>query len=61
MEDAGLDIELVEQPVPAADIDGLKMVTDNVSIPVLADESVFSPKDAMTILQNVQQISLILS
>lgn len=51
MEDAGLDIELVEQPVPAADIDGLKMVTDNVSIPVLADESVFSPKDAMTILQ----------
>jgi o-succinylbenzoate synthase len=52
MEDAGLDIEFVEQPVEAHDIEGLKYVTDNVSIPVLADESVFSPKDAFTILQN---------
>ena len=52
MEDAGLDIEFVEQPVEAHDIDGLKYVTDNVSIPVLADESVFSPHDALTILQN---------
>lgn len=51
MEDEGLDIEFVEQPVAAHDIDGLKYVTDNVSIPVLADESVFSPADALTILQ----------
>ncbi|WP_353093258.1 dipeptide epimerase [Tissierella praeacuta] len=51
MEDAGLDIEFVEQPVEASDIDGLKFVTDNVSIPVLADESVFSPQNALTILQ----------
>jgi len=51
MEDEGLDIELVEQPVIAHDIAGLKYVTDNVSIPVLADESVFSPLDALTILQ----------
>lgn len=51
MEDAGLNIEFVEQPVIAHDIDGLKYVTDNVSIPVLADESVFSPEDAITILQ----------
>ena len=52
MEDAGLDIEFVEQPVEAHDIEGLKFVTNNVSIPVLADESVFSPMDALTILQN---------
>ncbi len=51
MEDEGLDIEFVEQPVIAHDIDGLKYVTDNVSIPLLADESVFSPEDALTILQ----------
>lgn len=51
MEDAGLKIELVEQPVPAHDFEGLKLVTDNVSIPVLADESVFSPMDAMKIIQ----------
>ena len=51
MEDAGLQIEFVEQPVLAHDIDGLKFVTDNVYIPVLADESVFSPMDALNILQ----------
>lgn len=51
MEDEGLDIELVEQPVIAHDVAGLKFVTDNVSIPVLADESVFSPLDALNILQ----------
>jgi L-Ala-D/L-Glu epimerase len=51
MEDQGLDIEFVEQPVAAHDIEGLKFVTDNVSIPVLADESVFSPEDALNILQ----------
>lgn len=51
MEDEGLDIEFVEQPVVAHDIEGLKLVTDNISIPVLADESVFSPEDALKILQ----------
>ncbi|WP_313339155.1 dipeptide epimerase [Sedimentibacter sp.] len=51
MEDEGLDIEFVEQPVIAHDIAGLKYVTDNVSIPVLADEAVFSPEDALKIMQ----------
>lgn len=51
MEDAGLNIEFVEQPVEAHDIDGLKFVTDNVAIPVMADESVFSPADAVKIMQ----------
>ncbi|QZY54448.1 dipeptide epimerase [Crassaminicella profunda] len=51
MEDAGLCIEFVEQPVAAHDFEGLKLVTDNISIPVLADESVFSPMDAMKIIQ----------
>lgn len=51
MEYAGLNIEFVEQPVIAHDIDGLKFVTDNVSIPVLADESIFSPMDALNVLE----------
>ncbi len=51
IEDLGFNIELVEQPVEASDIKGLKMVTDNVITPILADESVFSPKDAMIIIQ----------
>lgn len=52
MEDKGFDIELVEQPVPAGNLEGLKFVTDNVNIPILADESVFSPADAINIIQN---------
>lgn len=51
MEDAGLNIEFVEQPVEAHDVEGLKFVTDNVNIPVMADESVFSPADALKIMQ----------
>ncbi|MGN0906710.1 MAG: dipeptide epimerase [Bullifex sp.] len=51
MQDEGLDIELVEQPVIAHDIEGLKYVTERSCVPVLADESVFSPLDAMKIIQ----------
>ncbi len=49
--DNGLCIELVEQPVKGKDIDGLRYVTMHSPIPVLADESVFSPKDAVHIIQ----------
>ncbi|WP_333638125.1 dipeptide epimerase [Tissierella praeacuta] len=52
MEDKGFNIELVEQPVIANDLEGLKYVTQNVNIPILADESVFSPVDALKIIQN---------
>ena len=51
MEDLGLNLELVEQPVAAYDIEGMKLVTDNVNTPVLADESVFSERDALKILR----------
>ena len=50
LEDAGLDIELVEQPVKAWDLEGLKYVTDHVETPIMADESMFSPQDAFKIL-----------
>ena len=51
MEDKGLNIEYVEQPVTAHDIEGLKYVRENITIPVIADESVFSPADALRIMQ----------
>lgn len=51
MQEKGLDIELVEQPVPAHDFEGLKFVTQRSYVPVLADESVFSPEDAVKIMQ----------
>ena len=50
MQDKGLQIEFVEQPVAARDFEGLKYVTERSYVPVLADESVFSPQDALTIM-----------
>nr|WP_238988859.1 dipeptide epimerase [Calorimonas adulescens] len=44
------DIELIEQPVPAWDIDGLADVTRAVSVPVMADEALFSPNDALRLI-----------
>ena len=52
MQDKGLNLELVEQPVPAKDLEGLKYVRDHSEVPVLADESVFSPEDALKILES---------
>lgn len=51
MQEKGLGIELVEQPVLAHDFEGLKFVTERSYVPVLADESVFSPEDAVKIMQ----------
>jgi L-alanine-DL-glutamate epimerase-like enolase superfamily enzyme len=44
-ESAGIAIELVEQPVPAADLAGLAAVRARVGIPVLADEAVRNEDD----------------
>ncbi|KAF1712601.1 dipeptide epimerase [Pseudoxanthomonas kalamensis DSM 18571] len=51
LEDAGVVLELLEQPVKAQDIDGLKYVTDRVHTPVMADESVFGPADAIDLIK----------
>lgn len=51
IEDMGLNIELVEQPVDRHDLHGLKFVTDNVITPIMADESIFTPEDALRIVQ----------
>lgn len=52
IEDMDLNIELIEQPVKAHDLVGLKFVTDNVILPIIADESCFSPRDALNIIYN---------
>lgn len=52
MQERGLNLELVEQPVPAADLEGLRYVTQNSDVPVLADEAVFSPMDALRVLES---------
>lgn len=48
-EDAGLGVELVEQPVTAHDLDALAAVTDAVDTPIMADESVRTARDVRRI------------
>lgn len=50
MEDAGLNLEWVEQPVHALNLEGLRYVTERVDTPVMADESLFGPDDALRLL-----------
>lgn len=49
-EDAEANVDIVEQPVRAEDFAALKFVTDNVNTPIMADESVFSPEQAMRLI-----------
>lgn len=51
LEDMGIDMDLVEQPVKAHDFEGMKFVTSQVYTPILADESVFSSEDAIHIIR----------
>lgn len=46
IEDAGLPVDLVEQPVPKWDLDGLAAVTRSTRLPIMADESLAGPHDA---------------
>ncbi|HEX6967451.1 MAG TPA: dipeptide epimerase [Micromonosporaceae bacterium] len=51
LEDADLGVELVEQPVPRWDIDGLAWVSDRVDLPILADETVFDVRDLLEVIR----------
>ncbi len=51
LEASGLEFDYLEQPVKADDIEGLKLVTNSISTPVLADEAVFSSRDAIKVLE----------
>lgn len=45
------DLELVEQPVHARDLEGLQWVSDRVDTPILADEAVYDVRDLVTLIQ----------
>lgn len=47
----GLPVELVEQPVAAGDVEGLARVTAAVSLPIMADEAVWSAADAQRLIE----------
>jgi L-Ala-D/L-Glu epimerase len=52
LEDAGLDIEFVEQPVHRDDLAGLARVTEAVATPVMADESVFGLPQLRAVIEH---------
>lgn len=51
MEDLGLGVDLVEQPVKGTDFTGMQFVTSHTATTILADESVFSPLDAIRLFE----------
>ena len=51
LEDAGVHLDLLEQPVPARDLAGLKYVSDRIKTPVMADESVFGPREVIELIE----------
>ena len=46
-----LDIEFCEQPCHGHDLDGMRHVMRKTSIPVMADEAVFSPAEALELIR----------
>src|SRR6185312_10834529 len=51
LEEAGIKLELIEQPVKARDLDGMRYVTERVHTPVMADESVFGPLEVAELIR----------
>lgn len=51
LEDAGVKLELVEQPVKARDLEGMRYVTERVHTPIMADESVFGPMQVIDLIR----------
>ena len=50
LENSGVRLELLEQPVKGYDIAGMKYVTERIHTPVMADESSFGPKEAIELI-----------
>ena len=51
LEAAGVGLELVEQPVRAQDMEGMRYVTERVHTPIMADESVFGPMEVIQLIR----------
>jgi L-alanine-DL-glutamate epimerase-like enolase superfamily enzyme len=46
------DLELVEQPLPAHDLQGMSEVRRAIHVPLMADESVRNPRSAMEVIRS---------
>ncbi|MBB5210764.1 dipeptide epimerase [Microbulbifer hydrolyticus] len=50
LEEAGVLLELVEQPVKANNLEGMRYIAERVRTPIMADESVFGPREVMHVI-----------
>jgi L-alanine-DL-glutamate epimerase-like enolase superfamily enzyme len=57
--DAGVNVELFEQPVHCSDIYGLKFVKEHSPVPVAADEEVFTSFDAFKLANKEEAVDVI--
>jgi L-alanine-DL-glutamate epimerase-like enolase superfamily enzyme len=54
----GMGVVLVEQPLPAEDLDGSKYVRDRVDLPIIADEAVLTADDIEPLSQAYDGINI---
>ena len=45
------NLELVEQPLPAHDLDGMAEIRRSINVPLMADESIRGPRAAMQVIR----------
>jgi L-Ala-D/L-Glu epimerase / N-acetyl-D-glutamate racemase len=55
---AGMGVVLVEQPLPASDLEGAKRVRDRVDLPIIADEAVLTVDDIAPLAQAYDGINV---
>lgn len=51
LKEEDINVEFIEQPVPAHDLKALRYVRDHVHLPIMADESVFSPQEVLRLVE----------
>lgn len=51
LEEAGVVLELVEQPVKANNLEGMRYISERVRTPIMADESIFGPLEVLDVIQ----------
>ncbi|MEP1384254.1 MAG: dipeptide epimerase [Paraglaciecola sp.] len=52
LENMGVELELIEQPVKSKDIAGLAYISERVTTPIMADESAFSPQQVLELIRS---------
>lgn len=52
------EIEFAEQPIPAGEIENLKILRESVGVPIVADESVHNSQDVLRLIGKVDGINI---